>query len=165
MSNGGKISQLQIRLSPDEKAAIQRAAKRASMDMSAWVLTKLLPSHGKTFQTLLKKLADEQDKRYVLAALNDFLYPLTANEFEQAVEESPRAHLSDYLSNYVAAMVEFAAAQKNTPPPQWTSDIEPLPHPAFGTTLKSLRLHLLTRSPITFRRRNIFIDASMGDRV
>ncbi|HTY49830.1 MAG TPA: hypothetical protein VMB48_09070 [Steroidobacteraceae bacterium] len=37
--------------------------------------------------------------------------------------------------------------------------------PAFGSELRSLRLHLLTQSPPAFRCRNIFIDASVGERV
>jgi hypothetical protein len=40
-----------------------------------------------------------------------------------------------------------------------------LPQPVFGSELKALRLHLLTNSPPAFRRRNIFIDATLGDRV
>jgi hypothetical protein len=35
----------------------------------------------------------------------------------------------------------------------------------FGTPIESLRLHLLTASPPAFRRRRIFIDATVGDRV
>jgi hypothetical protein len=41
----------------------------------------------------------------------------------------------------------------------------PLAEPAFGTTLQSLRLYLLTHSPAPFRRRNLFIDASIDDQV
>jgi hypothetical protein len=35
----------------------------------------------------------------------------------------------------------------------------------FGSTLVSLRLYLLTHSPPPFRRRNIFIDATVGSSV
>jgi hypothetical protein len=41
----------------------------------------------------------------------------------------------------------------------------PLAEPVFGSDLMSLRLYLLTHSPAPFRRRNIFIDASVGFRV
>jgi hypothetical protein len=51
------------------------------------------------------------------------------------------------------------------PPPRWTPAIPGLSKPVFGTSLVGLRLHLLLRSPPAFRRRNIFIDASLGDRV
>ena len=43
--------------------------------------------------------------------------------------------------------------------------IAPLASPVFGSKLESLRLYLLTHSPPPFRRRNIFIDASIGARV
>ena len=35
----------------------------------------------------------------------------------------------------------------------------------FASELKSLRLHLLTKSPAPFRRRNLFVDSTLGDRV
>jgi hypothetical protein len=35
----------------------------------------------------------------------------------------------------------------------------------FGSDLQNLRLYLLTHSPPPFRRRNIFIDSTLGDRV
>ena len=43
--------------------------------------------------------------------------------------------------------------------------IEALSEPEFGSQLQSLRLHLLTHSPPPFRRRNIFIDTSIGGQV
>ena len=39
-----KSAQLQIRVSPAEKAAIERAAHRAGLDMSAYVLARVLPA-------------------------------------------------------------------------------------------------------------------------
>jgi hypothetical protein len=62
-------------------------------------------------------------------------------------------------------MVELAAKLKNVAPPLWTRQIAPLDKPYFGSDLSSLRLYLLTNAPPVFRRRNIFIDASLGDRV
>jgi uncharacterized protein (DUF1778 family) len=38
----GKDSQLQIRVSAADKAAIRRAADRAGLDVSTWVLSQLL---------------------------------------------------------------------------------------------------------------------------
>ena len=62
-------------------------------------------------------------------------------------------------------MVEQAASHKGLAPPPWIVRVPPLDEPYFGTDLKSLRLYLLTHSPPPFRRRNIFIDATLGDRV
>lgn len=63
-------------------------------------------------------------------------------------------------------MVELAAHRRDVPPPAWVRDIKPLERePHFATSLPGLRLHLLRTSPVPFKRRNIFIDSSIGDRV
>ena len=62
-------------------------------------------------------------------------------------------------------MVELASQQKGVTPPAWTSEVEPLPEPWFATDLPGLRLHLLRSAPVAFKRRNLFVDASIGDRV
>jgi hypothetical protein len=54
---------------------------------------------------------------------------------------------------------------KRADAPSWTGEVRPLEKPVFGSSLKSLRLHLLRHSPVAFRSRNIFIDSSIGDRV
>jgi hypothetical protein len=163
---GGKDRQLQIRVTAAEKAAIHRAAARAGMDMSRWVLSKLFPPWQPRFQELTQGLtADPTRQRFVLAELNDFLCGLGAAQFALAVAEPPASVLGPYLANYVAAMVETAAHRGNVRPPAWTTVVPPLDEPAFGTPLPGLRLHLLLTSPPAFRRRNIFVDASIGDRV
>ena len=117
------------------------------------------------FEELLRSLADEDDRRFTLAELNDLLAGLTCAEFPNAVSSAPDRCLSAFWRNYVAAMVEQAAHQKGVSPPVWLSDIAPLPEPHFVVPLLSLRLHLLRASPVPFRRRNIFVDSGVGDRV
>lgn len=160
-----KNAQLQIRVSEAQKSALKRQAKRAGMSMSDWVLSRVLPPVSETFQGLLKALAIAEKPGYVLAELNEFLTQLNAGELKLAVSEPPQVQLESYWQNYVAATVEQAAASKRTEAPSWTKDVPPLEKPVFGSSLKSLRLHLLTRSPVAFRSRNIFIDSSIGDRV
>ena len=161
-----KDQQLQIRVTPAEKAAIKVAAARAGMDMSAWMLARVLPPARATFQDIVAALAATDDKRrYVLADLNDFLSSAGPRELEQAVADAPPAQLDPYVSNYVAAMVETATCRAGLPPPAWAAKIRGLETPVFGTPLAGLRLHLLLHSPPAFRRRNIFIDATIGDRV
>ena len=161
-----KTHQLQIRVTAAEKAAIQRAAARAGMGMSSWVLSRVLPSRQPQFRELCQALvAAGDDRRYTLAELNDFLAALDAADFADAVREPLPEHLEPYLANYVAAMVETAANGKGVPAPAWADSVLPLDEPAFGTPILGVRLHLLTAAPPAFRRRNIFIDASIGDRV
>lgn len=164
-----KTAQLQLRVSPAEKARIREAAARAGVDMSEWVLSHLFPAEGETFLRLvgeLREVAKGQSTgtSHAIAALNDFLADLPADRFVEAVSAHPDG-LSPFHANYVAAMVEHAAYLKGAPPPAWVAEVAPLERPVFGSELASLRLHLLTKSPPAFRRRNIFIDATVGDRV
>jgi uncharacterized protein (DUF1778 family) len=162
--SAAKSAQLQIRVSPAEKAAIQRAARRAGLDMSSYVLARVLPEPARRFRELAAALRDPEDARFALAELSSWLVSLGAGELREAVA-SPPPGLTPYLANYVAAMVEYACAQRGVAPPAWTSEIAPLTEPVFGSALMSLRLYLLTHSPAPFRRRNIFIDATVGAQV
>ena len=160
-----KTTQLQIRVSPKQKWMLKSLAKRANLDMSEWILTKLLPPQKESFHLLVRRLSQEKEPRFVLAELNEFLTELSAQEFAEVVREPPPMIADPYWLNYLAAMLEYAAQQKGVEPPQWLSEIAPLPKPVFGSDLESLRLHLLTQALPSFRRRNIFIDASLGDQV
>ena len=164
MPRSVKSEQLQLRVSRPEKAAIARAASAAGMDMSAYVLSRVLPAAATTFRELAALCAGPEP-RYALAELNTFLTGLTAGELRDAVAAPPRLGLTPYFLNYLTAMVEEACARRAIPVPLWTSTVPPLADPVFGSSLESLRLHLLTHSPPPFRLRNIFIDSSLGERV
>lgn len=165
MDTKSKSLQLQIRVSPKEKAAIVRYAKKAKMGVSQWVLSKALPPGQKGFQDLLRELRLATNHKYVLAQIHDMLHAASADEFELMVAQPPVAALTDYLANYVAAMIEYTAVQKKRRPPSWVSQVQALKIPVFSSDLKNLRLYLLTHSPPPFRRRNVFIDATVGQRV
>ena len=132
--------------------------------MSAYILARLLSAPARRFQELTEACADSADACFALAELNSWLANLGAGELQEAVS-SPPPQLTPYLAHYVAAMVEVACAKTDVAPPSWTRATAPLSEPVFGSTLMSLRLYLLTHSPAPFRRRNIFIDASVGSRV
>lgn len=163
-----KTHQLQIRVTPHEKAAIRRLARAAGLDVSSYVLARALPATQGRFDDLVGALAAPQGRSYALAELNDFLSALSGPELAEAVGVVNRAvfdALPEYERNYIAAMVELACARRDRPPPAWTTDVRPLARPRFGTELRSVRPYLLRASPVPFKRRNIFIDASIGDRV
>jgi hypothetical protein len=162
--SAAKSGQIQVRVSPAQKSAIRHAARRAGMDMSAYVLARVLPAPARRFEELTGACADSRDARFPLAELNTWLAGLGAGELREAVS-SPPARLTPYRANYVAAMTEYACARRGIAAPAWAGAIEPLTEPVFGSELASLRLYLLTHSPAPFRRRNIFIDASIGARV
>lgn len=160
-----KTEQLQIRLSSAQKAALKRRAAQAGRRLSTYVLELVAPEAGLRFEELLDALAKGDSTRFTLAALNDLLSELRPAEFETATRAAPPPALSARLANQVPAMVEFAAAGKGVSAPAWTRDVRPLEHPWFATDLPGLRLHLLIASPAAFRRRNLFVDATIGDRV
>jgi Protein of unknown function (DUF1778) len=164
MANDAKSAQLQIRVSPAQKTAIQRAARDAGMDMSSYVLTIVLPDLAQDFQSRIDACRGFEG-RFALAELNTFLSRLTASELRMAVASPPPAGMTDYLANYIAAMVEHACALRKTHPPDWVRDINPLTEPVFASALETLRLHLLSHSPAAFRRRNLFIDSSIGAQI
>ncbi|MGH8290643.1 MAG: DUF1778 domain-containing protein [Steroidobacteraceae bacterium] len=165
MKRSSKHSQLQLRVSKEEKAAIRRAAQRAGLDMSSYVLSRVLPAPEAAFQAAFAALNGPAKPSYALAEVSSLLAGFTAPELRRAIAAAPAVSLAPFLANYVAAMVETACAMRTIPVPVWTRTIPPLAEPAFGSTLQSLRLYLLTHSPPAFRRRNIFIDSSVGQRV
>jgi Protein of unknown function (DUF1778) len=165
MDRGPKKAQLQIRVSNADKTAIQKAAKRAGMDMSAYVLSRVISAPASRFRECVEACAGQASASSALAELNSLLGALTPGEMRDAVAAPPSVTLPPFLANYIAAMVEYGCARCAIAPPAWTRTVVPLTEPAFATTLLSLRLHLLTHSPPPFRRRNIFIDSTLGDRI
>ena len=165
MNSSTRTGQLQIRVTRAEKAAIQGAARRAGLDMSAYVLGRVLPGHSAQWQAQLRALARSGESRTALAALSAWLAGLAATELAAAVATPPPADLSDFHANYVAAMIEHLCATNGADAPHWTRGIAPLVQPVFGTQLASLRLHLLAHSPPPFRRRNLFVDSAVGGQV
>lgn len=118
------------------------------------------------FHRLIDELrATGTDHSFALASLNDHLASLEPEELPDAVADADLEGLSPFLRNYVAAMVEQAASRHGVPPPVWVREVEPLDEPYFAAPLKSLRPHLLRTAPVAFKRRNLFVDSTIGDRV
>jgi uncharacterized protein (DUF1778 family) len=160
-----KSQQLQIRVTRDQKAALKRLARRAGVDVSSYVLSRALPPNRSRIAEILPALLREEERRYALAELNDFLSALASAEFRDAVADVELEGLPSLMQNYVAAMVEHAANQKGEAPPGWVRDIEPLEEPYFAVPFPRLRPYLLRAAPVAFKRRNIFVDSTVGDRV
>ncbi len=133
--------------------------------MSAYILKLAFPELAATFAARVEACRDIFSFRFALAELNAFLSNLAASELQQAVAAPAPPALTEYVANYVAAMVEWACARVAIVPPVWTRSIKPLAEPYFGSALPSLRLYLLTHSPAPFRCRNLFIDSSIGAQV
>ncbi|MFV2061254.1 MAG: DUF1778 domain-containing protein [Gammaproteobacteria bacterium] len=165
MSCSNKTTQLQIRVTEAEKNAIQQAAQRQNLDMSRYVLEKILPSKAQEFQDFVTELAVSDEARFVLAEINKFLSRLNRAELKTVLLIVLPLGLTDYMSNYLAAMIETICNKHQTKIPGWVIKIKPLHKPVFATELHNLRLYLLTHSPAAFRSRNIFVDTTVGGQV
>jgi uncharacterized protein (DUF1778 family) len=161
---GTKTGQLQIRVTPRQKASIKRLARRAGQSVSGYVLSRALPEKSR-FEELLPALREEDRHRFALAELNDFLARLTPTEFHDAVAYVEPEGMTPRIANYVAAMVEHTASRMDVDPPAWTADVAPLEEPWFPVKFPRLRPYLLRVAPVAFKRRNIFVDSTVGDRV
>ena len=114
------------------------------------------------FVRLAREVASADRISYPPAELNDLLTAASGPE----IEALSLPEITDpYRLNYVTAMIELAAHRAGVLPPIWTTDVKPLDRPVFIDPSLKLRAHLLTASPPPFRRRNSFIDSSLGDRV
>ena len=162
-----KSQQLQIRVTHLEKAALKRLARHAGLDVSGYVLSRALPEARLRFGEIVAALRSGDDHRFALAELSDLLADLTRAQLPDAVADAPEKleDLLPLLQNYVVAMVERACHMRDIAAPTWVRNVPPLEAPYFATPLRSLRLHLLRASPVAFRRRNIYVDSGVGDRV
>ena len=116
-------------------------------------------------QSLVSDLGAPDRSSFAFAGILDLIEALDPVRFGEVLAEPPRHELDSYWANYLAATIEQAAAAKGVVPPAWVAGVPRLREPVFGSTLESLRLHLLLASPPSFCARNIFIDAAVGDRV
>jgi hypothetical protein len=133
--------------------------------LSSYVLGKAIPDSGARFRALVRSLSEAPRDPFILAELADLLSNARAPSFRETVAHLPSEKLDGVSSNLLSAMVETRAAKLGVHPPDWVTEVVPLDVPWFATELSSLRLHLLCHSPPAFRRRNLFVDSTLGDRV
>ncbi len=161
-----KAQQLQIRVSANEKATLRRLACKAGMDLSSYVLGRALPSPTRTrFSNLISALKRAESRKHVFAEINSLLSQLAPVELREISEEMDFEGLPLFEANYLAAMIEHTFHLRGKAPPSWAKRIPPLAEPWFATELQGLRIHLLRASPVAFKRRNLFIDSTVGDQV
>src|ERR1700691_436609 len=103
MDKSSKSEQLQIRVTRRQKAAIQRSAAEAGMDMSTYVLSRVLPSSTARFHDYAVACLGPAS-RFAVAELNSFLSGLAAADLRDAVAAPPPSALTPYLLNYIAAI-------------------------------------------------------------
>lgn len=157
---GTKTSQLQIRVSPEQKQALKQLAAEAGLNVSQYVLVTVLPQGQAEFARLAHDLVGHKTRRVALEALQGYLEGLTSDELRLTVATLDVMALSPVLQNYVAATVEQATRLMEIDAPTWTRSIAPLDRPHFAWEPRSLRPHLMRITPLAFKRRNVFVDAN-----
>lgn len=137
------------------------------MDISAYLLSKAGLDLRAKWDGLAGDLerADDEKISYVWAAIIDFLTPLSRQDFQDLFANEPAWSLSDFKENYLVGLIERVAQNLNIPAPNWALDVNPLADPYFPEEHPKLRVYLMLHGDPIFRRRNIFIDSSIGGRV
>ena len=152
-----KTSQLQIRVTEEQKTTLKQLARAANMSVSEYVLSLVLPARGTEVSRLLERLASGAGEANLgeLAALFRGMRP---SDFADALAAVPLERLAPLTRNQLAALVEQAAHAKSVEPPGWVHAVPPLARPHFRWSLESLRPHEIRVTPVPFKRRGIFFD-------
>jgi hypothetical protein len=151
-----KTSQLQIRVSPEQKEALKRLAASAGRSVSSYVLATVLPPTHLEFGQQVRAVRGASDRRKALSDFSLYLSRISQADFASAIREVDLDGLSLLLQNYVAAMVEDEARARGSVEPAWSEDVEAPSHPHFAWDLRSLRPHLLRVTPAALKRRNVY---------
>ncbi len=163
-----KDSQLQIRISKELKVALKAAASSEGKELSAWILDQLTPAYIRRWCTLCDSLAEcesIQSATLHLASIHDLISKLSSAELSHLLRFPPSVQIALEMLAYLASMLEHIAYNKKSAVPEWVSKTPALESPIFGSTLLSVREHLLINSPAAYKKRNIFIDSPVGGRV
>ena len=157
-----KTAQLQIRISPAQKAALKRLAAAERLSLSEFVLRKALeaaPTPLTSWSAIVKSGVALPNS---LSDLELELRTLDEASFSEAVDAFDTADLSELQANCVAAAVEREASRRGVSPPPWTEAVLPMGRPWFAWRLRSLRPHLMRISPAAYKRRGVYLPAA-GD--
>jgi hypothetical protein len=163
-----KDSHIQIRINKKQKAILQAAAARDAKELSSWILDRLTPKYVEKWYELCQGLRGKRNinaASHLFAEIHDLLASLNRDELSHLAGFAPQRPIASESYAYLSAMIEYAVSTKKAKMPEWINEAPPLRVPFFGSPLLSLRLHLLTHSPVAYRKRNIFIDAPIGGRV
>lgn len=153
-----KTSQLQIRVTPEEKQALKRLAEAAGESLSTYVLSRALPTVNRELAAAVGELAQAGGHLAASGSLRALLRDLSGDELLSPAARPDLDGLPPLARNVVAGLVEEAAHDKGVEPPEWAETVAPLDRPHFRWALESLQPHQLRVTPAPFKRRNLFFD-------
>jgi len=161
---GARTSQLQIRVTPAEKAVLKRLAEAAGETVSGYVLSRVLPSSEAELAALMSRLgeADVVDSDTIFREIAEALEEIPPDELREAVPEPAADTTPPVFRNRLAALVEADAKRRGGRVPSWTRTVPPLPRPHFDWSLTSLKPHQLRVTPVAFKKRNLFFDPAVA---
>jgi hypothetical protein len=160
-----KTDYIQIRISKKEKEHFIKLARWKKLSLSGWILDRIRAEIPPIeINELYSKLKHASDSSYIFALLNDYFIKINEYQWANLVTQKPENLDSENLC-YLASMIERTAELRGFKIPDWVKNVDSLWIPYFGSNVKKLRLHLLVNSPVSFKKRNIFIDSSIGERV
>jgi hypothetical protein len=105
--------------------------------------------------------------KYLLADFIDEFNRADMAKKQQMVKGFPFEKITDKkYAAYIAAAVEELCYRNNMDIPEWVFDKKyRLKEPFFVGGLESLKAFLIAESPVSFRRRNIFVSENVLKRV
>jgi Antitoxin ParD len=156
-----KSSQLQIRVSPHQKAVVKALAADLGVSVSEYVLSRILPPTNDELDTRVRNLKAASHRHKYLSDLVLYLSALSSEEFDTAVAVVEFSGLPLLLQNYAAAAVEQEASRRGLSAPSWTQEVDQPLRPHFAWDLRSLRPYLMRVSPPAFKRRNLFVPSPL----
>jgi hypothetical protein len=152
----GRTSQLQIRVSLEQKAALKRLAAAAGQNVSQYVLARSLPRSQDAIARGLDELRRGGDSRSGLAAVASALAGLGPEDLETSLASWSAVGMTPLTQNRLAALVEDLSSTRGIDPPLWVEAVPPLQRPHFRWSLDSLRSYQLRSTPAAYKRRNLF---------
>ncbi len=104
-----------------------------------------------------------EEIKYMLANFIDEFNGADMEKKKKMVERSPFSPVMDKKNSaYIAAMIEELCFTNNMEIPGWVFDKKfQLKEPFFVGELESLKAFLIVESPLSFRRRNIFVSQNV----
>ena len=104
-----------------------------------------------------------EEIKYLIADFIDEFNRADIHKKQKMVETFPFKNVTDKkYAAYIAAAVEELCYTNNMDVPEWTFDKKyRLKEPFFVGGLESLKAFLIVESPVSFRKRNIFVSANV----
>lgn len=151
-----KTSQLQVRVSPEQKRQLKKLARAAGLSVSEYVLAAALPTESEALRQHVDALPDMTHRQGALLELRADLSRIPSGEFEATGAGVDVRALPPLQQAFAAAAFEHEAQLRRCAPPRWTRTVQVLQAPTFRPRLASLHPYLLCASPAALKRRNVF---------